>query len=124
MPVQQHRLNLGEYILMPVQISPASLYHSHLRIGEEMHRAPEEIPRRNKIRIEDRDDLPSGGQESVFERAGFVAMPVVPVNVLDRESSLAVSSHQVRREGMGFIGRIVQHLNLQQLPRIIDYGGF
>ncbi len=40
------------------------------------------------------------------------------------EARLAIILHQAPGEGMGIVGGIVQHLDLEQLARIIDFGGF
>ena len=43
--VEQHGLHFGQHVVVAVQITPARLHHADLRIGEEMHRAPQEIRR-------------------------------------------------------------------------------
>ena len=45
------------------------------------------------------------------------------MNVLDGQPGGLYSPTSALGEGMGFVGRVVQNLNFQQLARIIDLGG-
>ena len=76
-----------------------------------------------KVGVEDGHDFAGRGLQSVLQRAGFVAMAVVAMDVFDGQAGGLVFAHQALGEGMGFVGGIVQHLDLQQVARIIDFGG-
>jgi hypothetical protein len=88
-----------------------------------MHGALQEIDRRNKIGVENGDDLASGGLQSVLQRSRLVALSIGPMNVFNGKSGGAVFVHQTLCKGMSVVGGIVQHLHLQQVVRIIHLAG-
>ena len=53
MPVQQHRLDFRQQVVMAIQVGPPRLHYSDIRIAEIVDRALEEILRRNEVGIED-----------------------------------------------------------------------
>ena len=83
MPVEQHRLDFSKDVVMAIQIRPPRLDHSDLGIGKLVHRALQEIDRRNKIGVENRDNLASRGLETVLQRTGLVSGAIAAMNVLD-----------------------------------------
>ena len=50
-----------------------------------MHGPLQKIDGRNEIGVENGDDLAGRGLQSVLQRAGFVAVPVVAMDVFDRQ---------------------------------------
>ena len=52
MTIEEHRLHAGQQRIAAVQMTPARLNHSDFRVGKKMNGAPQQIGRRNKIRIE------------------------------------------------------------------------
>ena len=67
-----------------VQIAPARLHHTDLRIGKEVNRPLQEIYRRNKVSVKDGNQFAGRCLQSFLKRAGLVAMPVFAVAVLNR----------------------------------------
>ena len=57
MSVEQHRFDFGQEVVMAVQIRPARLHHSDLRVAEVVNRALEEICRRDEVGIEHGDQF-------------------------------------------------------------------
>ena len=90
MGVQQHGLHLRQNIELAIEISPARLHDAYFGIGEKMHRALQEIGGRNEIRVEDGNQFAGGGLQPFLQGAGFVAMPVCAMVVLDRKASRGI----------------------------------
>ena len=122
MAVEQHRLHFGQEVVVAIEVTPASLHHADGRVGKEMDRAREEIGWRNEIGIEDRDQLTSSRFESRLQRPRLESVTIGPVMILDREPQRPIALHQRFGEQMRVVGRIVQHLNLQQVLRVFDLG--
>ena len=88
MAVEENRLGPGEERIFAIQMLPASLDHADLRIGEVVDRFLQEIRFRNKIGIEDGDELALGRAQPVLQRARLEAGPVVPVDVVNIQPQL------------------------------------
>ena len=102
-------------------MTPATLDHADLRIGEKVDGALKQFWRRNEISVENADELTTGRFESNRERACLEAGPVDPMNELNIEAALtqflsAGSGHVPR-----VISRIIQDLDLQQFARVIEF---
>ena len=118
--VQQDRLNLGEERVVLVDVSPACLHHRHLGIGEELHGALQEVGGRDEIGVENRHELAARDLQSGLERAGLVASAVGPVDVGDVDARARVPPHGACRDTGRLVCRVVQDLNLEQVPRIVQ----
>src|SRR5581483_1074718 len=57
MSIEQDGFDFGKKRIMAINVCPARLYHADFQIGEMVNCAQQEIFRRNKVRIEDRDEL-------------------------------------------------------------------
>ena len=57
MAVEQNRFHFGERRIIAIDVAPARLHHRQLGIDEIRHRAAQKIRRRNKIRVENRDEF-------------------------------------------------------------------
>ena len=124
MPIEQHGFHFGQEVVIAIQIAPARLHHAHLGVNEVGNGLDQKIRRRNKIGVEDGNKFAGCGLEALRQRAGFEPLPVVAVMVLDGETEHAVALAQGFRIRVRVIGGIVQHLNLQQFLRILDFGDF
>jgi hypothetical protein len=76
---------------------------------------------RNKIGIENTDEFTAGGSQPSFQRPGFEAGAIGPMNQFDIKAALAQFRGAIRRNLTRFVGRIVQHLDLQTIARIIQF---
>ena len=72
-PEFERRVTQQRIIL--VDMAPARLHHRHFRVGEERHRAAQEVRRRDEVGVEDRDVLPPGDLQARLERPGPYRSP-------------------------------------------------
>ena len=81
----------------------------------------QEVGLGNEVGVENGDELALRDPQAGFvERAGFVARPIGPVDVLDVDALRGEAAHGQLGDFPGFVGRIVEHLNFEQIPRILD----
>jgi hypothetical protein len=80
----------------------------------------EEIGRRDEVGVEDADKLAARHLEPRLERARLVAGAVLPVEVLDVDPLRGVTAHRQLGDAARFVGRVVQHLDLVQVARVVD----
>jgi hypothetical protein len=118
--VEQDRLDLGEERVVLVDVAPAGLHQRHLGVGEIVDRALQEVGLRDEVGVEDRDELPAGDLHGLVERPGLVAGAVGAVDVLDVQALRGVAAHGELGDLPGFVGGVVEHLDLQELPRVVD----
>jgi hypothetical protein len=120
MAVEQYRLRFRQQRVVLVDVAPPRLDHPDLRIGEVREQSEQEVPRRDEIRVEDRDIFAARDLQAGLERARLVTDAVPAVQVLDVDPLGRVAPHRELGNTLGLVGRVVEHLDLQQLARIID----
>src|SRR2546423_2919819 len=121
MALEGPRPDAGEQRIAAIKMSPTRLDHADLRIGKEMDRALQEVRVRDEIRVEDADELAFSRGQPSLERARLEARPVGSVDQVDIEPSVLQGRHAGGRQLLGIVGRIVQHLDVEQVFRIIDF---
>ena len=117
--VEQDRLDLRQQRIVLVDVAPPRLHHPDPGISEMRQRALEEIGRGDEVRVEDGHELAGRLPEARLERSRLVAAPVDPVQVADVDASGRVTAHGRLRNCLGLVGRVIQDLNLEQLPRVV-----
>src|SRR6267143_1276637 len=120
MAVQKHGLHPREQRVTAIQMAPATLNHADFRIGEKMDRALEQIWRRDKIGVQNADEFPCSRFKSGRERTCLETGPVDPVNELNIETALPQFIGARSGHFPCVISGIVQHLDLEQLARVIE----
>ncbi|MEY2601540.1 MAG: hypothetical protein QOJ36_859 [Verrucomicrobiota bacterium] len=120
MAVQKHGLHPRQQRVASIQMTPPGLDHADLRIGEKMDCPLKQIWRGDEVGIENANKLTGGRFEPDCERTGLESGPVDAMNQLNIEAALSQCfrtrcSHLAR-----IVGRIVQHLDLQQISRVIE----
>jgi hypothetical protein len=103
-------------------MAPAGLDHADLGIGKEMDRLHEEVGRRDEIGVEDEDELAGAGIETALEGAGLEAGAVHAVDVLDVEAFGPEALDLGLGDVAGFVGGIVENLDLEEVFRVIELG--
>ena len=122
--VQQHRFHFRQQAVIPVQITPACLHHSHPWIGEVMHCTRQKIARRNKVGVENRNQLARRRAHPLLQRPRLETVAVRSMQIFDRHARRLIIANQPLREGVRVVGGIIQHLDLQQVLRILHLAHF
>ena len=89
-----------------------------------MDRLQQKVGGRHEIGVEDRHKFARRGFEALLQRAGLEAFPVRAMQIFDGKSQRPITLHQRFGVGMGVVGRIVEHLDLQKVLGILDLGDF
>jgi hypothetical protein len=118
--VQEHRLDLGEQRGLAVEMGPPRLHHADGGIGELVDGALEDVRGRHEVGVEHRDELPVRPREPLGERARLVPLPRLPVDVVDPVAGLGHPPAAPPRDRGRVVGRVVEHLDLEPLPGIVD----
>ena len=120
MAVEQDGLDSGEQRIVAVDMAPARLDHPDAGIGEMRHQPRQEVGGRDEVGVEDRDELAARGLQPGLERAGLVPAAVQPMDVLDVDPFGGPAPHRLVGDVPGLVGRVVEHLDFQQLARVVD----
>lgn len=94
--VQQDSLNLRQYAVVAVQVSPPRLHHADLRLGKVVNHFHQPIGRRHKVRVEDRHKLALRHFESRIQCPGFVSVTIGTVNIGNRMAQRRIPLHNPR----------------------------
>lgn len=104
---------------MLVEVGPAGLDDADFGVSEVVNGLAEEVCGNDEISIEDGDDEAGGGFQTGLQSPCLVAVAILAVVVFDGMAHGAVFGHQAFGEGMGFVGGIVQDLNLQEMAGVV-----
>ena len=80
----------------------------------------QEVGLRNEVGVEDRDEVAARDLQALVERAGLVAGAILAMDVLDVDALHRVAAHGELGDLPGLVGRVVEHLDLEQLARVFD----
>ncbi len=120
MPIEKHRLNSREQVIITIEVSPSSLDKTYLFIREVVDRLSQDISIRHEICIKNEHVVPLRGLQSVLKGSSLVSGPVLPVD----EFSIKAISLKLEDLSLGdrgcFVGRVVQKLNLKFLLGVIQ----
>ena len=102
-------------------MSPTRLDHSDFRISKKLNSAPEQVWLWDKIGVENTDKITFGRHEAGSESTGFETGAIDAMNELNVEAAPAQFVRAGRSQLPRIIGRIIQHLNLKKLPRVVQF---
>ena len=105
---------------MTIDVAPAHLHHADFGVGEVVDHPLQHICGRNEVGIQDEDEIVLGHLETVIEGARLVAVPVVTMDVVDVDSLCLQLLHCGSGAALGLIGRVVEHLDLKPITRIVQ----
>src|SRR5437660_7354677 len=88
MAIEKHGLNTGEERVTAVEMTPSGLNHPYLGIGEKMDSTLEQVGSRDKISVQNTNEVPRGRFEANRQRPGLEAGTIHAVNQLDVETPL------------------------------------
>jgi hypothetical protein len=120
MAIQKHGLHPRQQRIASIQMPPAGLDHADLRIGEKMNRPLKQVRRRDEVGVENANKLTGSRFEPDCERTGLESGPVDAMNQLNIEAALPQFFGARRSHLARIVGRIVEHLDLQQISRVIE----
>src|SRR5258708_32015269 len=120
MCVEQNRLYLREDGIVAIDVGPARLHHADARITEVVDRAQQEIFWRSEVSVEDGDEFALCRLHPFSQRPSLEALAVRPVMVADGMAQRSTAIDQTSRDLDGFVGRVVEHLNVKFLLRIFQ----
>src|SRR5689334_21398839 len=121
-PVEDHGFHLSQMVVVAIEVSPSSLDHSDLRVGELVNGLVQELRVGNKVRVKDGDELTCGHLQSGVEGARLESKAIVTMQVMNVDALPAQGFDRLARHVLGFIGGVIQQLNLQQLGGVPDLG--
>ena len=120
MAVEQNGFDLGQQRVVAVDVRPARLHHADLGIGEVMDALQQKIGRRNKIGVKDGNEFALRRFQSFRQSARLEALTIVAVQVGDWISQGGVAFHQKASDLHGFVGRVVEQLDVELFSRIVE----
>ena len=101
-------------------MAPSRLDHPNLRVGKKVDRSLKQIPRRDKIRVENAYEFPGGRFQSTRQGASFETSAIDPLNQLNVITALAQFFRARGGNFAGIIRRIIENLDLKKVARIIE----
>jgi hypothetical protein len=122
MAIEEHGLDAGEDGVGAIEVTPSGLDHADGRVGEEVDGLAEHVRRGDEIGIEDEDEIAFAALHSGFEGAGFETGTVGAMDELDIEAGGAQFGDLFGGDFSGFVGGIVEDLDLEEVTRVIEGG--
>ena len=105
-------------------MAPARLDHAHPLIRHKIgDGAAQKIRLGHKVGIENGNEFAVGFIQTMAQGSGLVALPVGAAHMADVQALRRVVGHPPGGQRHGGIGRIVEHLNVQAVSRVVEGGG-
>jgi len=120
MPVHHQRLQAGERAVATVGVPPARLDAADARLGQVRDGLSQEGGLGDKIGVQDGDQLAPGGAQAGGQGPGLVPGAHVARQVDDLEALPPQAIHGVRDELARLVGRVVEHLHLEPVARVVE----
>src|ERR1017187_6141095 len=120
MAIEQNGFDLGQKRVVAIDVRPACLHHADFRIGEVMDALHQKVGWRDKIGVKDGNVFAFSRFQSYFQSAGFVAFTIVAMQVIDGMSQRSVAIDQNAGDLHGFVGGIIQQLDVEFVFRIFE----
>ena len=83
-------------------------------------RPMQEVGQRPEVRVKNRDQLTSCRIKSGLQGAGFETLAMTPVTIFHRISPSRPAFDRGAGHAAGFVGRVVENLNLKPIPRVVQ----
>src|SRR5262245_21713524 len=120
-PIQNHGFHLRQVVVVPVEVSPASLDHPDLGVSELVDGLVQELRVWNEIGVEDGNELASGDLQASLQRPRFESEAIVSMQIVDIDALPAQCVNRLASHVLGFVRGIVEELDLQKLWRVVDF---
>ena len=89
-------------------------------VGEVVDALQQKVGRRNKVGVKDGNEFALGRFQSCRQSARLEALAIVAVQVDDGISQCGVALHQNAGDLNGFVGRVVEQLDVELIFRILE----
>ncbi len=120
MAVQEERLHPRQERVIRVDVAPPGLHHAQGRVREMGDGPAQEVRGRQEVRVEDGQELTLGQAQAVGQGPGLEAVAVRPGDAADVEAQGAFFRDLLFHQRAGFIGGVIQNLDLQQPLGVIQ----
>ena len=118
--VEQDGFDLGEEAVVAVEVGPAGLHHADFRLGEVVDDLHQPVARRDEVGVEDGDELAAGGFKAFVEGSGLEPVAIGAVQIDDGVAEGAITLADGRGDLFGFVGGVVEDLNLEQFAGVVE----
>ena len=115
MRVEQHRLHFRQEVGVAVDVAPSRLHDADAVVGKVVDGSLKKVDRRQEVGVEDGHKFSRRRVETVLKGASLIPGAVHAMNVVDVVPRRPIACAQRRRESRRFVGRVVQHLHLEQV---------
>jgi hypothetical protein len=123
--VEKDGFDLRQETVVAIKVGPTRLDHTDTRLGEVVNDAAKPVRRRNEVGVEDGDEFAFRGLETFFQGAGFIAVAVGAVEVVDGLWVEALrtgrkSGDHGRGDAHSLVSGVVEKLNLEAVSGVIE----
>ena len=118
--VEQNRFDLSEEGIVAIEVGPARLRHADFWILEIRDRTAKKIRFGNEVGIKDSNKFTESRFQSIFKSACFETFAVAAMNMADGNALRGVAFDASLCDLAGFVGGIVQDLNIEKFRRVIE----
>ena len=94
--IQQDGFDFGKKRVIAIDVRPAGLHHSDLRVGEVVNDLHQEVGRRREVGVEDGDELTVRDLHARLQGARFEALAIRAVEISDGVTHRGVTFHDLR----------------------------
>ena len=85
-----------------------------------MNALHQKVRRGNKIGVKNGNEFALGCFQTLGQGASFKALPIIAVQVFDGMSQGGIAIDQDARDLDGFVGRVVEQLDIELVLRIVE----
>ena len=113
---------MSAWIFVSVDTSRWGHLNRDVGIAEVADDVAQELGLRKEVRVEDRDEGALGDLEAGVERARLVAHAIDSVQIHGVDAAGSQPLDVRADERLRLVGRVVEHLDLELVPRVVDGG--
>jgi hypothetical protein len=121
MAVEKNRFHLREKRIVTVDVRPARLHHPDLWIGEVMNGLQKKILGRREIGVEDGNEFAFCSLQPLRQSPGLEPVAIGAMVIAYWISQRGEAFNEIAGHCAGFVGRIVQQLDVQLLAGIVKF---
>ena len=121
--VEEERLGSRQPARIGQEVIPGRLHRPHAGVRERGEQLPDQLRRRNEIRVQHEQEVAAGEGYAVGERAGLVPLAGSPPHMPDVDPAGPPFAHPPRRDRHRLVVRIVEQLDFEAVRRIAQTAG-